>query len=247
MKRRHVLASVAGTVALAGCLGSAREEYPWPRVEEDALSGWERYDERTDEYDVSFRGIDALTVHERTYTYEYTALRESLAEFSGDEIDRSLARFVASRLTLEGIGRPFATPERLVEDAMGGIESEFHEEGLRSVERVDPTEPLPETDGEIVEYRGETDIPPFTDEIDAYGISTTVESDGEHLDMEGLFAVWTPEADTAYVAGGVFPAGEALDTLVPAAAGIDVASVLGLEVDPAEFRERIIDLIEATG
>lgn len=249
MKRRQVLGGVAGAVSLSlgGCLGSAREEYPWPRVDEEALAGWERLSERTDEYDVSYRGIDALSVHERGHTYDYVELRESVAELTDEEIDRSLARFGASRLTLEGVGRRFATSERLVDDAMRGVESRFESRGVESVERVDPTEPLPDVDGEIIEYRGETSVPSFSREIDAFGISTTIESGGGAIDTEGVFAIWKPEDDTAYVAGGMYPAEGALESFVPDAGGIDVASVLGLEVDPEEFRAEIVALIEATG
>lgn len=248
MKRRQVLGGVAGMAALAGCLGStSHEEYPWPAIDGDALEGWERLSERTDEYDVSYRGIDALSVHERTYTYDYTALRESVAELSRGEVDRSLARFVASRMTLEGIGRRFVTPERLVDDAMRGVEVGFKNRGIESVERVEPVSPLPETDGEIVEYRGETDVPSFSRDIDAAGFSTTIEFAGEPLDTEGVFAVWKPDVDTAYVAGGVFPPEDAFETLVPGSTGIDLVDILDLGFDPAEFRERIITLIEATG
>lgn len=249
MKRRQVLGGVAGAAALSlgGCLGSAREEYPWPTVEEGALEGWERLSERTDEYDVSYRGIDALSVHERGHTYDYVELRESVADLTDEEIDRSLARFGASRLTLEGVGRRFATPERLVDDAMRGVESRFESRGIESVERVDPSEPLPEVDGELVEYRGETAVPAFSREIDVYGFTTTIGFDEGSLDTEGVFAVWKPEDDTAYVAGGMYPAEGALESLVPDAGGIDVASALDLEVDPEEFRAEIIALIEATG
>ncbi|ADJ14305.1 hypothetical protein [Halalkalicoccus jeotgali] len=249
MKRRQVLASAAAAGALAGsgCLGSAREEYPWPVVDEEALSGWERLDELTDEYAVTYWGIEALTVHERTYTYDHSAFRDSLRNLSGDEVDRSLARFVASRMTLEGIGRPFATPERLVDDAMRGIEAGFRERGMEAIERVEPSAPLPETDGELVEYRGAMPIPAFTREVEAYGVSTTVEFEGDDLDMEGVFAVWKPESDTTYVAGGAFPAADALGTLVPEASGLDVATLLDLEFDPARFRETIVALVEATG
>lgn len=249
MKRRQLLGSVAGAAALSlgGCLGSAREEYPWPTVEEDALEGWERISERTDEYDVSYRGVDALSVYERTRTYDYVELRESIAEFTDREVDRSLARFGASRMTLEGVGRRLATPERLVDDAMRGVESRFESRGIESVERVDPVEPLPDVDGEIVEYRGETVIPSFSREIDAYGVSTAIEFDGGAIDTEGVFAIWKPEADTAYLAGGMYPAEDALEALVPGAAGIDAASALGLDADPAEFRGEIVALIEATG
>jgi hypothetical protein len=178
VKRRELLGGVAGAGALAlgGCLGSAREVYPWPTVDEETLAGWDRLYERSDEYGVSYWGIEALSVHERRYSYEYTELRDSVAGLTGNEIDRSLARFVASRMTLEGIGRPFATPERLVDDAMEGIESELREEGLESIERVETTDPLPAVDGEIVEYRGEIGIPSFSREVDAYGVSTTIPS-----------------------------------------------------------------------
>lgn len=249
MRRRELLGGVAGAGALAlgGCLGSARGEYPWPTVDEEALAGWDRLYERSDEYGVSYWGIEALSVHERRYSYEYTELRESVAGLTGHEIDRSLARFVASRMTLEGFGRPFATPERLVDDAMAGIESELREQGLESIERVEPTDPLPAVDGELVEYRGEIDIPSFSREVDAYGVSTTIESDGDPLDAEGVFAVWMPEDDTAYVAGGVYPAEDALERFVPAAAGLDIGTLLGLETDPTELRERIVALVEATG
>lgn len=249
MKRRQVLGGVAGAAALSlgGCLGSAREEYPWPVVDERSLDGWERLSDRTDEYDVSYRGIDALSVHERGYTYDYVELRESVADLTDEEIDRSLARFGASRLTLEGVGRRFATPERLVDDAMRGVESRFESRGVESVERVDPSGELPDVDGELVEYRGETAVPSFSREIDVHGFSTTVEFDEGSLDTEGVFAVWKPENDTAYVAGVMYPAEGSLESFVPDAGGIDVASILGLEVDPAEFRAEIVALIEATG
>lgn len=248
MKRRQVLGSIAGMAALAGCLGDeSREEYPWPVVEEDALEGWERRSERSDEYDVSYWGIDALVVHERTRTYEHALLRDALDEFSDGTIDRGLTRFVASRMTLEGIGRRFATPERLVDDAMAGVESEFRSRGFDSFERIEPRDPRPETDGEVVEYQGQRDVPSFTQDVDAYGVSTTVELGGNPLDIEGVFAVWKPATDTAYVAGGVFPAEDALETLAPGTGGIDPASVLDLGFDPTEFRETVIELIEATG
>ncbi|MCH7659367.1 MAG: hypothetical protein IH933_01895 [Euryarchaeota archaeon] len=248
MKRRQVLGGVAGMVALSGCLGSASDgEHPWPVVDEERLAEWERLSERSDEYNVSYRGIDALTVHERTYTYDYTELRESVAELSQGEIDRSLARFVASRMTLEGVGRRFVTPERLVDDALDGVESGLKDRGMESIERVEPGSPLPDVDGEIVEYRGETDIPSFSREIDVSGFSTTIEFAGEPLETEGVFAVWKPEVDTAYVAGGVFPLADALETLVPESAGIDLVDLLDLEFDPAEFRETFVSLIETTG
>ncbi|MDL5362414.1 hypothetical protein [Halalkalicoccus sp. NIPERK01] len=247
MKRRQVLGGVVGMAALAGCLGSARETYPWPVIDDDALEGWGRLSERSDEYEVSYRGIDALSVHERTYTYDYTALRESIAEFSRGEVDRSLARFVASRMTLEGIGRRFATPERLVDDAMRGVESGFRARGIEAVERVDPADPLPAMDGEIVEYRGLTPLPPFSREVSAHGVSTTVEFSGQPLDMEGVFAVWKPAVDTAYVAGGVFPPEDALETLVPGVSGVSLASVLDLGFDPSTLREQVVGLVEATG
>lgn len=246
MKRRQFLVGVGGMAALAGCLGSAREQYPWPVVGEEALSGWERLSDRTNEYDVSYRGIDALWVHERTYRYDYTELRESVAELSHGELDRSL-RFAASRLTLEGIGRRFATPERLVDDAMAGVESRFRDRGLESIERVDPVEPYPETDGELIEYRAERSLPSFSREVSAGGFSTTVEFAGAPLEMEGVFAVWKPETDTAYVAGGVFPAEGALDAIVPSEMGIDLLDMLDIEFDPAELRERVVALVEATG
>lgn len=247
MKRRQVLVGAAGMTALAGCLGSARDDYPWPVVDSEALAEWDRLSDRTDEYAVSYRGIDALSVHERRYTYDYTALREAVAELSGGEIDRSLARFAASRLTLEGIGRRFVTPERLLDDAMRGIESRFSARNVEAVERVEPAEPLPDVDGELVEYRGETAMEPFTRELDAYGISMTIEFAGEPIDTEGVFAVWKPEPDTAYVAGGMYPDAEALETLVPGAAGVDLVELLDLPFDPAEFRGEIVSLIEATG
>lgn len=192
-------------------------------------------------------GIDALSVYERGYSYDYVELRDSIAEFTDEEIDRSLARFGASRLTLEGVGRRLATAERLVDDAMRGVESRFASRGVESVERVDPSGPLPDVDGEIVEYRGETPVPSFSREIDAYGVSTRIEFGGEAIDTEGVFAIWKPEADTAYLAGGMYPAEGALETLVPGAAGIDVASTLGLDADPVEFRGEIVALVEATG
>jgi hypothetical protein len=248
MKRRQVLGGVAGMAALSGCLGTAsNSEHPWPVVDDESLAEWERLSERGDEYEVSYRGIDALTVHERTYTYDYTELRESVAELSRGGIDRSLVRFVASRMTLEGIGRRFVTSERLVDDAMNGVESGLRNRGVQSVERVDPVSPLPNVDGEIVEYRGETDVPSFSHAIEFSGFSTTIEFAGEPLDTEGVFAVWKPDANTAYVAGGIFPPADALETLVPQSAGIDIVDALGLEFDPAEFREKIIALIEATG
>lgn len=248
MKRRQVLGGVAGMAALSGCLGSASSsEHPWPVVDDESLVEWERLSERSDEYEVSYREIDALTVHERTYTYDYAELRESVAELSEGEIDRSLARFVASRMALEGIGSRFATAERLVDDAMSGVEAGLRNRGVESVERVDPVSPLPDVGGEIVEYRGETDVPPFSRDIDFSGFSTTIEFAGEPLDTEGVFAVWKPESDTAYVAGGVFPPADALETLVPQSAGIDIVEALDLEFNPAEFREKIIALIEATG
>ncbi|MEM4782204.1 MAG: hypothetical protein QXG03_11675 [Halalkalicoccus sp.] len=249
MKRRQILVGVGATGmgALAGCLGSARDDYPWPVVDSEALEGWDPLSERTDEYAVSYRGIDALSVHERTHRYDYTPLRESVVALSNGEIDRSLARFVASRLTIEGIGRRFVTSERLVDDAMRGIESRFSARNVESVERIEPGEPAPNIEGELVEYRGETDVPPFSREFDAYGVSMTVEFAGEPLDTEGIFAVWKPAVDTAYVAGGMYPAADALETLVPGAAGIDLVDALDLPFDPAEFRSEIVSLVEATG
>ncbi|WP_122090214.1 hypothetical protein [Halalkalicoccus subterraneus] len=247
MKRRRFLVGVGGAAALAGCLESTRERYPWPVIDEQALSEWERYGERSDQYDVTYRGIDALSVHERTHTYDHSETRRSIAELSRGEVDRSFARFVASRMTLEGIGRRFATPERLVDDAMAGVESGFRTRGLESIERVDPVDPHPEIDGELVEYRAERPLPSFSREVSVGGFSTTVEFAGTPLEMEGTFAVWKPEVETAYVAGGVFPAAGALEALLPEGIGTDALDAFAGQFDSARLRERVVSLVEATG
>lgn len=247
MKRRRFLVGVGGATALAGCLGSARKRYPWPVIDGGTLSGWERSGQRSDEYDVSYRGIDVLSVHERTRTYDHSELRRSITALSRGEVDQSFVRFVASRMTLDGIGRRFVTPERFLDDAMAGVESGFRAQGLESIERIEPVEPHPETDDELVEYRAELPLPSFPREVNAGGFSTTAEFVGRPLVMEGTFAIWKPEPDTAYVAGGVFPAAGALDTLRPERIGVDALDVLDRGFDFAQLRERVVSLVEATG
>lgn len=251
MNRRRVLGAVAGMAALAGCSNAdADDEYPWPIVGEAAREGWERTDEHANTHEWSRWGIDALTAHERTHTYDYRELRESVSERTNGELDRSFARFVASRLTLEGIVRRLATPERLADDAMSQIEERFRNHGIESLETVEPSEPLPSVDGEIIEYRGQFEIPPLTREIEAYGRSHTVDFESGTIAIEGVFAVWKTSAGTAFIAGGAYP-GENYtrekDVFSENGVDADLTTSIDLEFDPAELRAGIVALIEATG
>lgn len=251
MNRRQVLGAMAGMTALAGCTDAEADgEYPWPTVGEDARDGWERTAERGTTHEWSRWGIDALTVHERTHTYDYRDLRESISERTDGELDRSFARFVASRLALDGIGRRLATPERLADNAMGQIEGRFRNNGIESIERVEAGEPLPSIDGEIIEYRGSYGVPAFTREIEAYGTSRTIDFESGAIAIEGVFGVWKPNAKTAFIAGGAYPSENYTrekSVSLESETDIEFTTDIDLEIDPASLRERIIALIEATG
>lgn len=252
MNRRQLLGAVAGgTAALAGCIDTAADEYPWPSVEESAREGWERIDERRSVYERSWLGIDAVTVHERTHVYGYRELRERIDDRTGETFDRDLARFVATRLTLEGISRRAATTDRIAGPVMDRIEAEFRDQGIESLETVEPDEPLPDIDGERFEYRGRTEIPRLTRELEAYGRTRTVDFEGGTIDVEGLFAIRKPDVETAYVAGGAYPAENYARerTLSPDGddSDLEVTAGIDLELDPATLRERMVALIEGVG
>lgn len=172
-----------------------------------------------------------------------------MTERTAGEFDRGLSTAVVSRLTLEGVARRAATTHRIAENAMGGIEAALRERGVESLETVETTDPVPEGDGEIIEYRGTVEVPAITREIEVRGETRTVDLEGSPLAVDGLFTVRKADAGTAYVAGGVYPdenyvREESVSPSEAAGPDAEVTVDVDLDLDPGRLRERVIELIE---
>lgn len=250
MQRRAFLAGTsAAMVGLSGCAsneGSESEDgYPWPESDADALSEWELIGEESPTHGRSVWGL-GVTVHERTRIYDQTALRADAEERTSGAFDGSLAMFIASRMSIEGAASRALSTERIAEHARESIEAEFDEQGVDDVSEIEPVEPRPAGD-ELIEYRGEYTIPEITDELEAGGERHEIVIDSERLPVAGIFSVWRPETEIAYVAGGAYPAenyeNEVVESLSgPGGTSVDASVDVDLDLDPEALRQTTLEL-----
>lgn len=174
---------------------------PWPEVSEQS-GDWTRTDALS-----QYLG-QRLGVHtyQKTILLEDTAVRRNIREKANGQFDRRLGQFFATYIDLEGLTTRAATASVIADNVAPQIRDRMEQAGIESVDSAEPTEPLPDVDGETRAFEGHYETPPFeqTAHVDGIG-ERTVGFPSKELSIRGFATVWKETSGVAFAAGGVVP------------------------------------------
>lgn len=256
MRRRELLASVAGGVSLlAGCSSpsgssdGSNADVAWPSVTDPRLERWERTGRRKKQHAAQ----GGVTPHERTYIYENSALRTEVDEKTLGQFDGTLATFFASHVDLRGLTTALASEERIGRNLMPLFEAELKRNGIENVRSVSPRKPKPSPSPgtEVYEFGGAYSTPEITKRVEIPNVGErTLSIEAGELQITGLVAVWKVESGRAFAAGGAFPAepydeSDTISVTGEEGDGIDVTVSVDLGLRPGQLRREVIALTES--
>lgn len=262
MDRRQFLGSTGAAAVAVGAAGcsttgtgtdaDAADGYPYPSIPGDALDGWELTDRRAEDSRRRFGGV-GLDQYVRTELYEFARLSEEVAEKTLGQFEGDLGAFFASRTTFEGYASYLADAGRVADEGLGELTAEMEAMGITDVTEVEPTDPRPDAAGgqALREVVGTYPVEDLSLEAELPGDARrTFEVEGGEMPVRGVLAAWKAGRRTAYVAGGVYPDGD-FERESPVSVtgdgrgdGIDVTVNVDLGLEPAAYREEIVDLVE---
>lgn len=260
--RRRFLAglSVGALGSIAGCSGIGRgqeyadEYYFAPRISQNLLNGWELVEEDTQSmvqtYDlvVTDYSVYGLATIRR---YEDSRLRGELREGTMGQFDNTIRAFAASKINIVpsfdelplGIGRG-EIMDLIETQSIAQFENQLRQQGLSSVRQ---------TDSGSIEVHGGNDADAFvfgaifSQDIPAFeGVNgRSIDFGRVNLPIQGMLAIWH-DGENALVAGGAYPADNftrSVDQDLTDMVEVTVSIDLGL--DPAQYRDDLIDMIQS--
>lgn len=257
LTRRKLLAATAaaGTVGLAGCLGTRDGPVPEPAITDDRIDdGWRLVDETSGEVFENDVGPITLRALQHTLLYEHVGVAEAVAD--AFDAQGSPVIVFASRIDLRpaidslplGVGRA-EVMEEVNAAAADAFRQQLQNAGIENVEQEDSS--TIEIDSghtaDLREFTGDFAVDTEVEIRD--GVTETI---SDAIDVRGKLAVWHDGTD-ALLSGGVYPA-DPVDGVFEDAIGsqsIDLADVVGAETaetlstDPAAFEEDVTALMKS--
>ena len=255
--RREYLSSLGGLlVGVSGvrlgdsaARGARNEPGPlWPTITSPWVSEWKQAARDREEFD---RGVSFVSVTGtgRTRIFGYEPLRRRVSERFDVRFRSTLATFFATQVTLGGFFTAAVTPEIIGEQIEPQFVERMRNRDVHDIRRIEPAAPLPDVPepNEIYEYRGEYTLPERVQrrasatgsgggesgEGGADGAAGTAEG---VIPIVGLFAVWKTESETAFAAGGAYPATGSVEV---------EDGTVDLQFDPERFRVRMNGMVES--